>query len=147
MNVQRPGASQAEPPVPLPVVPALIAAALLTAGYALLAGYRRAGLVASLTIAGLLVLVQVRLGWIVTYQHGDIPKEQLVYVQTAPDVTRVMAELEKLSEELTGGKNMTVMYDGGEFGIAWPFEWYLREGLDHRDIDFTAENALLRRLG
>ena len=32
-------------------------------------------------------------------------------------------------------------------GLAQTFEWYLREGLDHRDIDFTAENALLRRLG
>jgi nucleoside-diphosphate-sugar epimerase len=29
-------------------------------------------------------------------------------------------------------------------GIAQTFEWYLREGLDRREIDFTAEDALLR---
>ena len=27
------------------------------------------------------------------------------------------------------------------------FEWYLREGLDRREIDFSAEDTLLRRLG
>jgi nucleoside-diphosphate-sugar epimerase len=32
-------------------------------------------------------------------------------------------------------------------GLAQTFEWYLREGLDRRDIDFSAENTLLRRLG
>ena len=71
--------------------------------------------------------MQVRLGWIVSFQHGDIPKEQLVYVQTAPDVTRVMAEVERLSEELSGGKEMPIIYDGGEYGVSWPFEWYLRD--------------------
>ena len=28
-------------------------------------------------------------------------------------------------------------------GLAQTFEWYLREGLDHRDVDFSAEDALL----
>jgi nucleoside-diphosphate-sugar epimerase len=31
-------------------------------------------------------------------------------------------------------------------GLAQTFEWYLREGLDRRDIDCSAENALLERL-
>ncbi|MGH7313116.1 MAG: NAD-dependent epimerase/dehydratase family protein [Candidatus Rokuibacteriota bacterium] len=31
-------------------------------------------------------------------------------------------------------------------GLAQTFEWYLREGLDRRDIDFAVENTLLRRL-
>ena len=42
-------ASHAEPAQPLPVLPALAAFALVTVGYGLLVGYRRAGLVASLT--------------------------------------------------------------------------------------------------
>jgi UDP-glucose 4-epimerase len=29
-------------------------------------------------------------------------------------------------------------------GLAQTFEWYLREGLDRRDLDFAAEDALLR---
>lgn len=32
-------------------------------------------------------------------------------------------------------------------GLAQTFEWYLREGLDKRAIDFDAEDALLRTLG
>jgi nucleoside-diphosphate-sugar epimerase len=32
-------------------------------------------------------------------------------------------------------------------GLAQTFEWYLREGLDRREIDFSAEDALRRRLG
>ncbi len=106
---------------------ALAAAALATAGYALLVGYRRAGLVASLCLAGLLLLAQIRFGWIASFEHGDIPKEQLIYVQSSADVTRVMAEIERFSVELTGGKDIGVAYDGGENGVAWPFEWYLRD--------------------
>ena len=29
-------------------------------------------------------------------------------------------------------------------GLAQTFEWYLSEGLDRREIDFSAEDALLR---
>lgn len=32
-------------------------------------------------------------------------------------------------------------------GLAQTFEWYLREGLDRREIDFSAEDARLERLG
>lgn len=32
-------------------------------------------------------------------------------------------------------------------GLAQTFEWYLREGLDRRPIDFAGEDALLRTLG
>jgi UDP-glucose 4-epimerase len=32
-------------------------------------------------------------------------------------------------------------------GLMQTFEWYLREGLDRREIDCSAEDALLRRLG
>lgn len=120
-------ASLAQPPVPLPILPALLAAALATAGFGMLVGYRRAGLVAGLCLGGLLLLLQVRFGWIASFEHGDIPKEQLIYVQSSADVTRVMAEIERFSLETTGGKNIGIAYDGGEFGVAWPFEWYLRD--------------------
>jgi nucleoside-diphosphate-sugar epimerase len=32
-------------------------------------------------------------------------------------------------------------------GLAQTFEWYLREGLDRREVDFAAEDVLLRRAG
>ena len=30
-------------------------------------------------------------------------------------------------------------------GLAQTFEWYVREGLDRRDVDFSADDALLSR--
>jgi nucleoside-diphosphate-sugar epimerase len=32
-------------------------------------------------------------------------------------------------------------------GLAQTYDWYLREGLDRRDVDFAAEDAVLRKLG
>jgi len=32
-------------------------------------------------------------------------------------------------------------------GLAQTFDWYVREGLDRRDVDFSAEDGLLKRLG
>jgi nucleoside-diphosphate-sugar epimerase len=32
-------------------------------------------------------------------------------------------------------------------GLAQTFEWYQREGLDRRELDFSAEDALLRSFG
>jgi dTDP-D-glucose 4,6-dehydratase len=32
-------------------------------------------------------------------------------------------------------------------GLAQTFDWYQREGLDQREIDFAAEDAFLRTLG
>ena len=32
-------------------------------------------------------------------------------------------------------------------GLAQTFDWYLREGLDRRDLDFSSEDAILRRAG
>jgi hypothetical protein len=104
----------------------------VTVGYGLLVGYRRAGLVAVLALAALLALAEVRFGWIAAFEHGDIPKEQLIYVQTAPDVTRVTAEIERLSVELTGGMDIGIIYDGGDSGVVWPFEWYLRDFKNRR---------------
>ena len=54
---------------------------------------------------------------------GDVPKDMLIYTQTSPDVTRVMREIDKLSQELTGGDDLEVWFDSG---VSWPFQWYLR---------------------
>ncbi len=54
---------------------------------------------------------------------ADVPKDMLIYTQTSPDVTRVMSEIDALSDELTGGEHLEVWYDSG---VSWPFQWYLR---------------------
>jgi hypothetical protein len=48
----------------------------------------------------------------------------LVYTQTSPDVARMMNELDQLSYELTGGKDLEIWYDDK---TSWPLQWYLRD--------------------
>ncbi len=88
-------------------------------------------------LAGLLVLT-IGAAWGVTYARGDIPRDMLVYVQSSPDVPRVVKEIERLSQETGTGKDIRILLDGGytedvggrsvvHESISWPFEWYLRE--------------------
>jgi len=49
----------------------------------------------------------------------------LIYTQTSPDVVRTMAEIDRLSAELTGGNGIEVLFDDNG-GVAWPMQWYLR---------------------
>lgn len=105
------------------LVPALAIAAVAT-GYALLSTWRRAGRVALLALASALLLFQVHAGWVLAFERGDVPLDMLVYVQTSPDVTRFMEELDLFSAELTGGKDLALMYDSN---TSWPFQWYLRD--------------------
>jgi hypothetical protein len=58
------------------------------------------------------------------YQEPDVPRDMLVYTQTSPDITRLMSEIEQLSQETTGGKGLTIWYDSG---VSWPMQWYLRD--------------------
>ncbi|MER3485403.1 MAG: hypothetical protein C4345_04925 [Chloroflexota bacterium] len=48
----------------------------------------------------------------------------LIYTQTSPDVTRLMDEIQRLSEETTGGKDLVVWFDST---VQWPMWWYLRD--------------------
>src|SRR5579884_3762350 len=84
-----------------------------------------------------LVALTIHIGWQVTYKNGDTPNDMLVYVQSSPDIPRVMEQLEYLSHITGTGKEFPVMLDNGytdtENGtqvvhesVAWPFEWYLR---------------------
>lgn len=110
---------------------------------ALVAIGRREGSRAVLVPAGMggvaaLLVLTIHTGWGVTYARGDIPQDMLVYVQSSPDVTKVMREIERISERTGTGKEMRILLDGGytenvggqtvsHESIAWPFEWYLRE--------------------
>jgi uncharacterized protein (TIGR03663 family) len=104
----------------LPVLGALAVGALATAR----AGVRRAGAVLTVTLTGLLVLLQVHAGWSFVYRSGDVPRDMLVYVQTSPHLKQMVRDLEGFSQEWTGGVRLEVWYDGG---TQWPLNWYLRE--------------------
>ena len=104
-------------------IPPAIAIVLLAANYAW-RGPRRTGLAALAAVTIGLSLLQVHTAWRMNYQEADVPKDMLVYTQTSPDVARLMNELDRLSEETTGGKGLKIWYDSG---VSWPMQWYLRD--------------------
>jgi len=71
-----------------------------------------------------LTLLQVHMAWRVSYLDGDIARDMLIYNTTSPDVTQLMSDLGQLSAELTGGKELEIMYDSC---TSWPMQWYLRD--------------------
>ena len=86
-------------------------------------GDKTAGDAVILVLLVVLAASTWRYAWLAAFVHGDIPREMLIYTQTAPDVTMVTEDLKALSQRLTGGLDMVVAYDSG---ASWPFEWYLR---------------------
>jgi predicted membrane-bound mannosyltransferase/DNA-binding beta-propeller fold protein YncE len=73
----------------------------------------------------------IHTGWPVNFERPDTPRDLLVYTQTAPDVKKVMADIERISLEQTGdarGIGITV-----QSGTWWPFSWYLR---DFKNADY-----------
>ncbi|MGH2559214.1 MAG: flippase activity-associated protein Agl23 [Thermomicrobiales bacterium] len=101
-----------------------LAALVLLAGSFLWRGPRRAGQTALAAFVVGFALLQIHAGWRLSYLEGDVPKDMLVYTQTSPDIARMMNELDQLSYELTGGKEMEIWYDDK---TSWPLQWYLRD--------------------
>lgn len=66
-------------------------------------------------------LLTIRSSMRASFINGDVPVEPLVYVQTSPDVHRVMADLERVSLLNTGGPDLPIQYDNETI-----WDWYLR---------------------
>ncbi|MDQ3694755.1 MAG: TIGR03663 family protein, partial [Chloroflexota bacterium] len=105
-------------------LPPLAALAIIGGGL-LWRGARRTGLAVLLSLAVMLAGLQIHVAWRLVYEEGDVPRDMMVYTQTAPDVSRMMRELAVLSEELTGGAGLEIWYDNNQ-GVSWPLQWYLR---------------------
>jgi predicted membrane-bound mannosyltransferase/sugar lactone lactonase YvrE len=76
----------------------------------------------------------IHTGWPVNFERPDTPRDLLVYTQTAPDVKKVMADIQRMSLEQTGdayGIGVTV-----QSGTWWPFSWYLR---DFKNVDYPSQ--------
>ncbi len=114
-------------------------------GLAYLKLVRRVAVGRSLFAAALLVLVAfyVHTSWMVTYAHGDIPVDMLVYVQSSPDVPWVTREIERIGFQTGQRKDVRILMDGGytenvggqtvvHESVSWPFEWYLRDYKNRR---------------
>lgn len=85
-----------------------------------------AGAIVTLVVALLLLLPTVQNMYQVSYVHAaDGPHEMMVYVQTTPDVNKVMAQVASVDKKAFGGQQnvpVSVMSDA-----TWPFAWYLRD--------------------
>ena len=87
-----------------------------------------------IALGGLAVLGAgyLRTGFMVNYDHPDVPVEPLVYVQTTHDVPFIVNEIERIAAQTGQGKDMKILLDNGwgdgdHEAVSWPFEWYLRD--------------------
>lgn len=78
----------------------------------------------ALGIFAVFFLYQFRSAMMLSYYQPDVPKEMASYVQTSPDVTRTMREIETYSKAVTGKNDIKVLYDSD---TSWPFSWYFRD--------------------
>lgn len=98
---------------------------VLTAFYVAWVGPGRALRYLALGILAMGLMYQFRSAIMLTYNQPDVPKEMAVYVQTSPDVTRSIRELETYANYAAGNKKQfRVVYDSF---TSWPMEWYLRD--------------------
>lgn len=95
---------------------------VLTVSYAIWLGVGRALRYVAVSILSVMLLYQIHSGINLAYNQPDVSTELASYVQTSPDVTRAMRELETFSKATTGGKYVKIVYDSE---VSWPMEWYL----------------------
>jgi predicted membrane-bound mannosyltransferase len=98
---------------------ALALLGLLTVFAGLLRGPRWAIGALSLGLTLMLSLYGMRAAYQLSYRYGDDARELLIFVQTSPDVARVVRSLEQANTRRNG--KMTVWYDNE---TVW--SWYMR---------------------
>jgi len=87
---------------------------------------------AAVAVCGVLVLFTIHTDWPLVYIRGDVPQDMLIYTQTTPQVKEAVAQIDRLSDQLTGGKDLKILIDSAS---TWPFAWYLR---DYKNISYQA---------
>ena len=88
--------------------------------------WRAVGTIASAALAVALFIPMAHSMVELSYIHpADGPLEMMVYVQTTPDVTAVMAKINAADQKLNGGRHQLQIWVGQ--GEEWPMYWYLRD--------------------
>lgn len=100
---------------------AVVLIALLTIGFGLIYGARRALGALALGLVLTAGVYQVRSAYQLNFLWGDVPREMMIYTQTSPDVRRVIDNLEMASIKRTAGLNLPIWYDNE---TVW--DWYFR---------------------
>ena len=79
----------------------------------------------ALVFCGMLFMLTVRAGWVATFVNSDVPRDMLIYTQTAPDIRNLVREIEEVGEITGDRKEIRLSVDSAE-GYTWPWAWYLR---------------------
>jgi hypothetical protein len=117
---------------------ALVFVVLLVVGLAFNFSSARPALRALLVLVCIFgTLATVRSSVRASFINGDVPVEPLVYVQTSPDVQRVMADLREASLLSTGRLDLPIQYDNETI-----WSWYLR---NYRNTDGSGTARLTIR--
>ena len=102
-------------------------------------GRQRLAGVAAFAVFGALALFSVRSALLASFghgdfpnEHGDVPREMLVYTQTSPEVPDVMDRIELVARTSGRGRDLPVVVDNYG-GYTWPWAWYLR---DYTDVTY-----------
>jgi hypothetical protein len=96
-------------------------------------------------ITGLLTVVILfgftfRAGWVASFENSDIPREMLVYTQTAPDIHNLVEEIARTAE-LTGDRFEIKLAIDIRDAYSWPWQWYLRRYNNVTYSDFTSDET------
>jgi hypothetical protein len=107
----------------------------LTIAYAVWLGVGRTLRYLAVGILAVFGIYEFHSAFMLSYRNPDVSTEMAVYVQTSPDVTRAMKELQDFSYYTTGAKDVKVVYDSE---VSWPMEWYLG---DYKNKKFIGGGA------
>src|SRR5258707_15852135 len=78
------------------------------------------------------------------YDQPDEQIEQLIYVQSTPDVPFIANEIARIAAQTGQGKDLKILLDNGygdgdHEAVSWPFEWYLRDYKNRRYFTKTID--------
>jgi len=97
-------------------------------------GRQRAVTVFASALVGGLMVFTLFTGVRASYQLGDVPKELLVYTQSAPDIPDIRDRIEAAAGSSGLGKQIPIVVDSSD-AFTWPWAWYLR---DYMNVQYPA---------
>ena len=95
-------------------------------------GRRALGTFAVVATVGALSFFSLKAMIGASFERGDVPKDMLIYTQSAPDIPRLMTQIDALAEATGLGYDMPILVDSMD-SFAWPWAWYLR---DYRRVGY-----------
>jgi hypothetical protein len=85
-----------------------------------------AGAGAASSVVLLMLLVTVRTGLEVSFDHPDTPIEPLIYTQTSPEVPPLSKRIHELALANPDAGQVSIYVDKTG-SLSWPWAWYLRD--------------------